>query len=311
MSVGPGHESTDPHLAPLRLSGPAARALPPPDRAARSAVRRRLIRLPGGAFDMGSEDADVNPGDGEGPIRRIEVAPFLVGPTTVTNDDFEKFVASTGYRTQAEEFGWSFVFHLLVPDLDPTAIRGSASGAPWWIGVDGADWRHPEGPGSSVSDRGEHPVVHVSREDALAYCSWSGTRLPTEVEWEYAARGGLHRKRFAWGDELTPQGRHMCNIWQGDFPTVNTCDDGYLGTAPVGSFPANGYGLYDVAGNVWEWTDTMWQNGTRDVWVIRGGSYLCHRSYCNRYRVAARTANAGDSSSGNTGFRVVTGTDGA
>lgn len=203
------------------------------------------------------------------------------------------------------------MFHLLVPDLDPAAIRGSASGAPWWIGVDGADWRHPEGPGSSVSDRGEHPVVHVSREDALAYCSWSGTRLPTEVEWEYAARGGLHRKRFAWGDELTPQGRHMCNIWQGDFPTVNTCDDGYLGTAPVGSFPANGYGLYDVAGNVWEWTDTMWQNGTRDVWVIRGGSYLCHRSYCNRYRVAARTANAGDSSSGNTGFRVVTGTDGA
>ncbi|WP_166850571.1 formylglycine-generating enzyme family protein [Isoptericola sp. BMS4] len=292
-----------PSPAPLRLSTPSAQERPDRDGDAARSVVGGLVALPGGTFDMGSEDADVNPGDGEGPIRPVPVDPFRVAPTAVTNAEFARFVEATGYRTQAEEFGWSFVFHLFV--AEGVQVRGSAAGTPWWLAVDGADWNHPEGPGSSVDDRADHPVVHVSREDALAYCSWSGTRLPTEVEWEYAARGGLHRQRYAWGDELTPGGEHMCNIWQGTFPRVNTAEDGYVGTAPVGSFPANGYGLYDVAGNVWEWTATAWAPEAYDVWVVRGGSYLCHESYCNRYRVAARTRNTGDSSSGNTGFRVV------
>ncbi|MFI2103054.1 formylglycine-generating enzyme family protein [Isoptericola sp. NPDC019693] len=298
----PGHGP-----APLRLSLPSARRSAPRSAEAAQRVAAGLVPLPGGTFDMGSEDPDVNPGDGEGPVRPVAVGAFRVAPTTVTNDEFARFVADTGYRTQAEEFGWSFVFHLFV--REGAEVRGTAAGTPWWIAVDGADWSHPEGPGSTAEDRGDHPVVHVSREDALAYCAWSGTRLPTEVEWEYAARGGLHRQRYAWGDELTPGGRHMCNIWQGTFPRVNTAEDGYVGTAPVGSFPANGYGLHDVAGNVWEWTSTAWDPRARDVWVVRGGSYLCHDSYCNRYRVAARTRNTGDSSSGNTGFRVVADAD--
>ena len=298
----PGHGP-----APLRLSLPSARRVGPRSAEAEARVTAGLVALPGGTFDMGSEDHDVNPGDGEGPVRPVPVGPFRVAPTTVTNAEFARFVADTGYRTQAEEFGWSFVFHLFVPE--DAEVRGSAAGTPWWLAVDGATWRRPEGPGSTVDDRADHPVVHVSREDALAYCGWSGTRLPTEVEWEYAARGGLHRKRYAWGDELTPGGVHRCNIWQGTFPRVNTAEDGFVGTAPVGSFPANGYGLHDVAGNVWEWTATPWDPLARDVWVVRGGSYLCHDSYCNRYRVAARTRNTGDSSSGNTGFRVVADAD--
>ncbi|MFE7406387.1 formylglycine-generating enzyme family protein [Isoptericola sp. NPDC057559] len=288
---------------PLRLSLPSARRAGPPSPAASRRVTAGLVPLPGGTFDMGSEDPDVNPGDDEGPVRPVDVAPFRVAPTTVTNAEFARFVADTGYRTQAQEFGWSFVFHLFVGE-EPE-VRGSAAGTPWWLAVDGADWDHPEGPGSTLEGRADHPVVHVSREDALVYCAWSGTRLPTEAEWEYAARGGLHRRRYPWGDELTPGGEHRCNIWQGTFPRVNTAEDGYVGTAPVGSYPANGYGLHDVAGNVWEWTSTAWDPRARDVWVVRGGSYLCHDSYCNRYRVAARTRNTGDSSSGNTGFRVV------
>jgi formylglycine-generating enzyme required for sulfatase activity len=157
-----------------------------------------------------------------------------------------------------------------------------------------------------VADRLDHPVVHVSHRDAAAFCQWAGVRLPTETEWEYAARGGLEQARYAWGDELTPGGRHMCNIWQGTFPTRNTAEDGYVGTAPVRSFPPNGFGLYEVAGNVWELCDSPWVPGEVDSpeRVIRGGSYLCHASYCNRYRVAARTRTTVDSSTGNTGFRV-------
>lgn len=167
--------------------------------------------------------------------------------------------------------------------------------APWWRQVHGADWRHPEGPGSDISQRLDHPVVHVSQNDARAYCAHAGLRLPTEPEWELAARGGLVQKRFPWGDELTPDGEHRCNIWQGTFPTHNTLEDGYFGTAPVDAFPPNGFGLHNVSGNVWEWC--------AGVGVQRGGSYLCHKSYCNRYRLGARTAGAPDSSSGNVGFR--------
>lgn len=293
-----------PSSTPLRLRSSGPRESPVADAAVARAVRARLVEIPAGSFDMGSEDADAIEGDGEGPVRRVEVARFLIGAEAVTVDDFASFVDATGYRTQSELFGWSFVFHAFIGDLDPRFVRGTAGGTPWWVAVDGADWRHPEGPGSTVSERGDHPVVHVSHEDAAAYCAWSSTRLPREKEWEYAARGGLAGKRYPWGDELTPGGRHMCNIWQGEFPDRNTAEDGYAGTAPVTAFPANGYGLHNMAGNVWEWTATGWSALLRDIWVIRGGSYLCHDSYCNRYRVAARTANSGDSSSGNTGFRV-------
>jgi sulfatase modifying factor 1 len=318
----------------------------PTDPDAATRVRRRLVSLPGGPFRMGSEDDDVNLGDAEGPIRKVSVDAFAVAPTTVTNAEFAAFVKRSGYVTAAERFGWSFVFAPFVPP--DASTRGAVAGTPWWVAVNGADWRHPEGPGSGVNDRANHPVVHVSHDDALAYCAWSGTRLPTEPEWEYAARGGLDGARYPWGDELHPRGRHLCNIWQGEFPTHNTGDDGHIGTAPVRSFRANGYGLYNMSGNVWEWTADPWEPGAdggaaadgsaADVaagpgadrggpadgaaasgadggkaakgvdgdalWAMRGGSYMCHHSYCNRYRVAARTHNTGDSSGGNLGFRV-------
>lgn len=258
------------------------------------------VRLPGGTFRMGSEDADANPGDGEGPVRGVTVRPFEIDAHCVTNERFAAFVAATGYRTDAERFGWSYVFAKFLPGhLRRDSPRPAAT--PWWCGVRGAYWAAPEGPGSDLSSRGDHPVVHVSWADAAAFCRWEGSRLPTEAEWEYAARGGLDQRRYPWGDELTPGGEHRCNIWQGRFPTRDTAEDGYAGTAPVDAFPPNGFGLYNVSGNVWEWCADWW---TRDASrVMRGGSYLCHASYCNRYRVAARTSNSPDSSGGNNGFR--------
>jgi formylglycine-generating enzyme required for sulfatase activity len=168
--------------------------------------------------------------------------------------------------------------------------------------VSGAYWRHPEGPGSDLDGRWDHPVVHVSWHDAVAFCAWADLRLPTEAEWEYAARGGLDQARYPWGDELTPDGEHRCNIWQGRFPVRDTAEDGYSGTAPVNAFEPNGFGLYNVAGNVWEWC-ADWFDRAQQNRAMRGGSYLCHESYCNRYRVAARTANSPDTSGGNIGFR--------
>ena len=275
-----------------------------------------LVRLDGGEFRMGSEDADGFPADGEGPVRAVTLRPFRIDPVAVSTARFAAFVDATGYVTEAERYGWSFVFAGLLPgDFPPT--RASAQ-APWWRQVFGADWSHPEGPHSSIDDRGDHPVVHVAHTDALAYCAWARARLPTEAEWEYAARGGLEQARFPWGDELTPGGRHRCNVWQGRFPTTNTRDDGFLGTAPVDAFEPNGFGLFNVAGNVWEWCGdwfhpTFHGAGPRrdptgppsgSAKVVRGGSYLCHASYCNRYRVAARTSNTPDSSTGNIGFRI-------
>jgi sulfatase modifying factor 1 len=277
--------------------------------------RHALAMLEGGAFRMGSEDSDVNQGDGEGPERTVTLSPFWISRHTVTNAEFGEFVRNTGYRTGAERFGWSYVFASFLPaQLRRGAQRPAA--VPWWCRVDGAFWAAPEGPGSDVDDRLDHPVVHVDHGDALAFCAWAGLRLPTEAEWEYAARGGLEGNRYAWGDELVPEGRHRCNIWQGSFPTRNTAEDGYRGTAPVGSYEPNGFGLYGVAGNVWEWCADWWTthhapDGSRDprgpkhgeLRVMRGGSYLCHASYCNRYRVAARTNNDPGSCSGNIGFR--------
>ena len=264
---------------------------------------------------MGSEDPDANPGDGEGPQREVSLSPFWIGRCAVTNAQFAQFVDSTGYRTGAERFGWSFVFASFLPQaLRRGAVRPQL--APWWCRVSGAYWASPEGPGSHIEDRLDHPVVHVDHWDALAFCDWAGLRLPTESEWEFAARGGLEGKRFAWGDDLLPEGEHRCNIWQGSFPVRNTAEDGFVGTAPAQSFEANGYGLYNVAGNVWEWCADWWATshattptkdprgpGTGEMRVMRGGSYLCHGSYCNRYRVAARTSNEPQSCSANLGFR--------
>ena len=261
-----------------------------------------MISLPGGEFRMGTNDAAGFPEDGEGPVRTVTVAPFAIDAHCVSNARFAEFVADTGHRTDAETFGWSYVFGAFLP----SALRRTAqrlAEAPWWCGVSGAYWAAPEGPGSDVADRADHPVVHVSWHDATAFCRWAGTRLPTEAEWEYAARGGLDQARYPWGDELTPNGEHRCNIWQGRFPAHNTEQDGYRGTAPVDAFPPNGFGLHNVAGNVWEWCADRWDASGTPERVMRGGSYLCHESYCNRYRVAARTRNTPDSSTGNLGFR--------
>jgi formylglycine-generating enzyme required for sulfatase activity len=262
---------------------------------------------------MGTDEPAGFPDDGEGPVRDVTVGPFRISAHPVTNEAFAELIATTGYETDADRYGWSFVFAGLLPDDSPPTQ--SAAAAPWWRRVDGATWRHPEGPHSDLDGRADHPVVHVSWRDAQAYCRWSGSRLPTEAEWEYAARGGLDQARYSWGDELSPGGRHMANIWQGTFPTHNTLDDGYFGTSPVGSFPANGYGLVDCAGNVWEWCADVFRrdaagslvllgSSATGARVIRGGSYLCHDSYCNRYRVAARSSNTPDSTTGNMGFRV-------
>ncbi|WP_329123416.1 formylglycine-generating enzyme family protein [Streptomyces sp. NBC_01353] len=268
-----------------------------------SRVARQLLTLPGGRFLMGTVDPEGFPADAEGPVREVAVEPFRIAVTTVTNAQFATFVKATGHVTEAERFGFSFAFGAFL--ADPVAdISPPVAAVPWWRAVAGASWRHPEGPGSHVTDRQNHPVVHVSWNDAQAYCAWSGTRLPTEAEWEYAARGGLEQRRYPWGDELTPGGRHMCNIWQGEFPDLNTAADGYVGTATVKSFRPNGFGLYNTVGNVWEWCADWFTPGEESSRAMRGGSYLCHDSYCNRYRVAARSSNTPDSSTGNIGFRV-------
>jgi formylglycine-generating enzyme required for sulfatase activity len=302
-----------PGRGPVTITAPTAPAR------VRAALRatRQLLALPGGAFLMGSDDPDGFPADGEGPVRDVTVGAFRIAPTTVTNAQFASFVKDTGHITEAEEFGFSYVVDAFLP---PARAAGSPAvkGTPWWRAVAGANWRSPTGPGSSFADRQQHPVVHVSWNDAQAYCSWSGTRLPTEAEWEYAARGGLERRRYPWGDELTSAGRDMCNIWQGEFPLHNTGPHARTGTAPAKSYRPNGYGLYNTVGNVWEWcadwfSPDFHRTGpchnpagppTGTARVMRGGSHMCHDSYCNRYRVAARSSNTADSSTGNIGFRV-------
>ncbi|MEV6220433.1 formylglycine-generating enzyme family protein [Nocardia fluminea] len=275
-----------------------------------------LITLPGSTFRMGDDSPWAYPADGEGPVHEVELHSFRIDRFAVSNARFAEFVDATGWRTEAENFEWSFVFGGLLPDDFPPT-RG-VEDAPWWRQVFGADWNHPEGPHSDIADRMDHPVVHVSWNDALAFCSWSRTRLPSEAEWEAAARGGLAGKPFPWGDELEPGGEHRMNVFQGVFPGKNSGEDGYVGTAPVTAFDPNGYGLYNMTGNVWEWCADI-----RDVGyyatsptksptgptagperIQRGGSYLCHASYCRRYRVSARVGSDPASSSGNVGFRV-------
>lgn len=275
----------------------------------------RLARIPAQRFLMGSSDRDGFPDDGEGPPRLVSLDSFRIAPTAVTNSQFSDFVRDARYITDAERLGASFVFQGQLPADGASLPR--PRGLPWWRVVEGASWQRPEGPGSHIHERPDHPVVHISWFDAQAYCAWSGRRLPTEAEWECAARGGLHGKRYPWGDELLHEGRARCNIWQGVFP-----DQPAPGWAPgplhTRSFEPNGYGLYNMAGNVWEWcadaftpryhrlTSThnpafQQDSGRR---AMRGGSFLCHASYCNRYRVGARNGNTPDSAASNSGFRV-------
>lgn len=280
-----------------------------------------MIKIEAGEFEMGSDSPQSFVGDGEGPVRVVSLSAYWIDRYAVSNDRFAAFVAATGYRTEAEKFGWSFVFSGLLDDGPSAAIEGVAAGAPWWRGIRGADWSHPIGPGSDLTGLGNHPVVHVSWNDATEFACWAGKRLPTEAEWERAARGGLAGASFPWGDDLMVDGQHQMNTWQGTFPLHNEVSDGYFATAPVDAFPPNGFGLHNVAGNVWEWTadwfSPHWHSresaatrvnpkGPRygNARVAKGGSYLCHASYCNRYRPAARTQTTPDSSLGHTGFRL-------
>ncbi len=253
---------------------------------------------------MGNDGPDAVAGDGEGPVRRVMVDAFGIAATTVSNAEFGAFVRATRHVTDAERLGSSFVFYLQVPEARRAVAATVVAEVPWWLPVEHASWQRPEGPGSQVRDRERHPVVHVSWNDAMAYCDWARTRLPGEAEWERAARGGLEGKRFAWGDELRDKaGVPRCNVFRGEFP--NRPVPGWRpGPVDSGSGEPNGFGLYHVCGNVWEWCADAREGGQR---ALRGGSFLCHDSYCNRYRVAARSANTADSSAGNIGFRVVRG----
>jgi formylglycine-generating enzyme len=259
------------------------------------------VRVAACEFLMGNDGPDGNREDHEGPVRVVRIAAFSIGAATVTNRAFDAFVRATRYVTDAERLGSSFVFYLQVPGEQRTSLRRVVPGMPWWVDVPDACWQRPEGPGSDVRARPDHPVVHVSWHDAKAYCAWAGARLTSEAEWECAARGGLAGKRFAWGDELTVDGVPRCNVWRGDFP--NRPAHGWR-PAPVeaASGEANGFGLFNVCGNVWEWCEDWFTPGRR---AMRGGSFLCHDSYCNRYRVAARSSNTPASTASNIGFRAV------
>ncbi|MBE4719324.1 formylglycine-generating enzyme family protein [Pseudarthrobacter sp. AB1] len=274
--------------------------------------------MPAGYFDMGDSHRDGLNADGETPVHRVFTDSYSIDATTVTNTAFTEFVSATGYRTEAEVFGFSAVFHLAV-QAHPSDLIGTAAGTPWWVGVRGADWRHPHGRLSGLDNLEDHPVVHVSWNDALAYCAWADRALATEAQWERAARAGREHMRYPWGDELDAENGWRCNIWQGLFPTVNTLEDGALTTAPVRSYEPNAWGLWQMVGNVWEWCADRFDHDYYRISPemnpkgpeqgsqrsIRGGSYLCHDSYCNRYRNAARSSNTPDSSMGNAGFRTV------
>ena len=301
-----------------------------------------MVWIPAGTFRMGSDRHYSE----EAPVHHVRVDGFWIDRTPVTNRQFKEFVRATGHKTFAEIppdpnsypgalrhmlYAGSLVF---TPPPYPVDLKNLAA---WWSFMQGANWRHPYGPKSNISGLGDHPVVHVAYADALAYAEWAGKDLPTEAEWEFAARGGLDGAEFAWGDDLAPEGKHMANTWQGNFPHQNLCDDGFHRTSPVNAFPANGYGVYDMIGNVWEWTSDWWSakhqadpakaccipenprgGGEEQSYdpcqpqikipqkVIKGGSHLCAPNYCRRYRPAARHAEPVDSSTSHLGFRCVT-----
>lgn len=281
-----------------------------------TAQRPPHAAIPGGTGLVGTAHPILME-DGESPLRQKRLKPFQIGVTSVTNEQFAAFIKDTGYVTDAERFGWSFVFWAQVPKhiVETQGVRD----VEWWRRVDGANWRDIHGPGDlRADDLPDHPVVQVSWNDACAYASWIGGRLPTEAEWEHAARGGLGDVPFPWGSTEPDDESHFpCNIWQGQFPRVNDCKDGYATTAPGESFAPNGYGLYNLVGNVWEWTADPFrirsqkrgakarQAQMKGFKTAKGGSFMCHRSYCYRYRIAARTGNSPDSTTTHTGFRVV------
>ena len=298
------------------------------------AADRDMVWIPGGAFVIGSDHHYRE----ERPARLARSDSFWIDRTPVTNRMFARFVDSTGYKTFAEKAPLAEDY----PDAPPgNLVAGSMVFIPssrpvpldqphlWWAFVQGADWRHPTGPESSLKGMEDHPVVHVALVDVEAYCAWAGTQLPLEKEWEYAAKGGLENAEFAWGDEFEPDGKHMANTWQGTFPYLNSGDDGWLRTSPVGTFPPNGYGLADMIGNVWEWTEDWWSTSplsdpTRVCCtvkrrasaaaedplqiprrVLKGGSHLCAPNFCRRYRPAARHPHPIDTSTSHVGFRCV------
>ena len=283
----------------------------------------KMVTIPKGNYLIGTNHKDGFLQDKEGPQVEISLEAFEISQTTITNEEFHLFVKETGYVTEAEKYGWSYVFHyFLTTEEKNKAIE--IPGLNWWYGVQGANWKHPEGKKSTILDRLDHPVVHISRNDCLAYCKWSDTRLPTEAEWEVAAKEGTAFELYPWGDDFLKDGLYQCNIWQGNFPLTNTLEDGFSNTAPAQHYESNGYGMYQMIGNVWEWClnpqgiDLLdfkelgsdyfkqhFQEIDEKAYAIRGGSFLCHESYCKRYRIAARNGNTGDSSSNNMGFRVV------
>jgi len=289
-----------------------------------------MVELPGGTFRMGS--ARFYPE--EAPVREVSVEGFSIDSHPVTVAEFRRFVEATGHVTWAEQAPVAEDYPDAAPEqLVPGSLVFRSTEGPvdlrdfrnWWDWVPGADWRHPEGPGSNVGGRERHPVTHVSHADATAYAAWAGKSLPTEAEWEYAARGGLDGATYTWGEEFAPKGRMMANTWQGEFPWQNLLLDRYERTSPVETYPPNGYGLYDMAGNVWEWTDDWFEsrpgaasrpccapelplaNGGEPFprKVMKGGSHLCAPNYCLRYRPAARQGEAVDTTTGHIGFRCV------
>lgn len=283
----------------------------------------KMCYIPDGRYKIGATKHQGFLADKEGPAVEIEMKGFWIGQTPVTNAQFLDFIEATGYKTDAESLGWSYCFGYFLESRVKQSSK-PLSNAGWWYQVAGASFRCPEGEGSDIQDRMNHPVVHISRNDAIAYCLWGGYRLPTEAEWEVAAKGGTQEEYYPWGEDLCLDGKHHCNIWQGKFPSENTIEDGYSSTAPVHTYEPNGYGCYQMIGNVWEWCsnpgrvdlslfaymdgEQIWNSyQTRDdrEYGIKGGSFLCHASYCDRYRIAARSVSKGMESTNNLGFRVV------
>lgn len=282
-----------------------------------------MIQLEAGKYRIGFEGPEAWESDGEGPVREVTLDSYYLDQTAVSNAQFAEFVEATGYVSESEIFGWAHVFIGQLSNSKQRKLRESKTvrGLQWWYAIEGAYWRKPEGPGSTIKKRMDHPVVSVSWNDATAYAAWAGKRLPTEAEWEVAARGNNNSQNmYPWGTELEPGGKHRCNVWQGNFPNENLAADGYQWTAPVRAYRKYDNGFYNLLGNVWEWCSDWfhptWHAKESEVTrmnpkgpargerrVMKGGSFLCHDSYCNRYRLGARTSNTPDSATTNLGFR--------